>query len=384
MTPRNTNGETRRGVLLVDREIAACLGTQVRPALGASPISVAQIQPASLDLRLGPRAWRIAAGFLPGGRSVDERLEELALEEISLEGAGAVLRQGSVYLVALDEELALDGETHARFNPRSSTGRCDVFTRVLCASHPRFDEAPPGYRGALWLEIAPLSFDVRVARGDRMCQMRLAHGDSALTTAELVALYMQAPLCSENGRALSTREVVFDREGGLCLRVGLAGRDPVAWRARAGAPVLEFGRERAHDAAEFFEPVPATASGVVLEPGHFYVFASREKIRVPPDHAAEMLPVDLGLGELRNNYAGFFDSGFGWSDEPASERASFGTSAVLEVRAHDVPFLVEDGQAFARLRYFRTSGRPDRTYGEGRASYRDQDLTLARVFRPAP
>ncbi len=368
-----TLANVRAGSLLVERDLARLGGSALRVRSGAEPIRPAQISPASLDLRLGARAWRIRSGFLPGRESVEARIDELALSKIDLAG-GAVLERGIPYLAEIEEELELEPDLRARFNPRSSTGRCDVFTRVLCSNHPRFDEAPPGYRGKLWIEIAPLSFPVRVARGDRLAQLRLSRGNAALTADELRALHARSPLVhDENGAA----EALIDDEGGLALRVGLARRDPVGWRSAAHTDVVEFAVEGAHDPADFWEPVHARAGRCILEPGSFYIFASRERLVIPPDHAAEMLPIDVGIGELRNNDAGFFDNGFGWSEGKAR-----GTPAVLDVRAHDVPFLVEDGQPFCRLRFFRTSGRPDRLYGEGRtASYRDQDLTLARCFR---
>ncbi len=366
------------GTILVDRELAALLGSAIRAVPGAPAPGRDQVQPASLDLRLGPVAHRIRAGFLPERAPVEERLRELATSEVDLAGAGGVLERGLIYLVPLEEELLLPADVHARFNPRSSTGRCDLFTRVLVPGHPRFDETPPGYRGRLWLEIAPLSFPVRLRRGDRLAQLRLQRGSAALSTDELREVYRRTPLCFEDQRALGEQEVRFDDEGALELRIGLLGRDPCAWRAALHTDVLRFSADGAHAPEDFWEPIHAKGGHCILEPGRFYVFASRERIRIPPDLAGEMLPIDVGIGELRNNYAGFFDNGFGW--RPGSP----GTPAVLEVRAHDVPFLVEDAQVFFRLRFYRTAGRPERLYGEGRAgaSYRDQDLTLARPFRP--
>jgi dCTP deaminase len=383
------------GRLLIDRELRALTGSVVRASEGCAPIAPDQFQPASLDLRLGGSAHRIRASFSPGRASIEERLAELEIERLDLGGDGAVLQRGSLYLIPLQEELALPGELTANFNPRSSAGRCDLFARVLVPGQPRFNEARGGGRGRLWLELAPLSFPVRLARGDRLCQMRLARGDPALTEEELRAEYARTPLCFRASGPVPLEEVRFDAEGGLELHLGLAGRHPLGWSARERTPVLHFARERAHDPLEFWEPVtaedsagnrdgdPARPGRCILRPGRFYVFASRERVRVPPHLAAEMLPVDLGLGEMRNNYAGFFDNGFGWSGEPAAAQPA-GTPAVLEVRAHDVPFLVEDGQVFFRLRFFRTSGHPERLYGQGRErdSYRDQDLTLARAFRP--
>ncbi len=397
------------GALLVDHELEALFGTAIRAAPGASAPSSAHVSPASLDLRLGPVAWRIRAGFLPSNIPIEQRVNELALSQLSLEGEGAVLERGLAYLVPLEEELALTPDLRGRFNPRSSTGRCDIFTRILCDHHARFDEAPPGYAGRLWIEIAPLSFPVRLKRGDRLAQLRLSRGNAALSESELRAVHAQTPLCFEGARALTNGEVQIDAEGGLAVSVGLIGRDPIGWRAGANTEPVEFAREGAHDPVDFWEPLHSRDGRAILAPGSFYIFASRERLRIPPDLAAEMLPIDVGIGELRNNYAGFFDNGFGWNDKTSAQSSSGssrtpapskssgagssapnsmkagsdlpGTPAVLEVRAHDVPFLVEHGQPFGRLRFFRT-GTPKRVYGEGRqASYIDQDLTLARCFR---
>lgn len=370
-----------RGELLVDRELRALCGTQILCSKGAGPIDARQVQAASLDLRLGSTAYRIRAGFLPGATPIEQRLAELEASRFSLEGAGAVLERGLVYLVSLEEELALSPDLRAVFNPRSSTGRCDVFTRVLAAGHARFNETPAGYRGKLWIEIAPLSFPVRLARGDRLAQLRIVHGEAALTREELIAVYRDEPLCWRGDQPVPEQEVRFDDDGGIELHLGLSGRDPCGWRAQSNTGVLRFAGEGEHEARDFFEPVHAQAGHSILAPGGFYIFASRERVVIPPQLAAEMLPVDVGIGELRNNYAGFFDNGFGW--RAAQEPGPRGTAAVLEVRAHDVPFLVEDGQAFFRLRYFRASSIPERIYAQGRggASYRDQDLSLARAFR---
>lgn len=369
------------GHLLVDREIAALLGSAVRPVAGAGPIANLQLQASSLDLRLGPVAYRIRAGFLPGRTPIAERLAELETSRLSLERGGAVLEKGLVYLVPLEEELALPADVSATFNPRSSTGRCDLFTRVLVEDHPRFHAAPAGYRGRLWLEVAPLSFPVRLVRGDRLAQARFSRGEPALGADELRAIYARTPLCYVGGRPVPIDEVRFDGEGGLELHLGLEGRDPSGWRAQAHTGVVDFGREGVHAIEDFWEAVHSPAGHSILAPGCFYLFASRERVVVPPELATEMLPVDVDIGEMRNNYAGFFDNGFGWHDDPARR----GTPAVLEVRAHDVPFLVEDGQVFFRLRYYRTSGAPTHLYAAARGgtSYREQDLTPARCFRPA-
>jgi dCTP deaminase len=365
------------GAILVDRELRDLIGTAIRPVPGAPAVRTRDVQPASLDLRLGPSAFRIRAGFLPERVPIEDRLKELSTSELSLAGDGAVLERGLFYLIPLEEELELPAHLFARFNPRSSTGRSDLFTRVLLSGHPRFDETPRGYRGRLWLEVAPLSFPVRLRRGDRLAQLRLQEGNAALGPDELAEVYERTPLCFDGQRAMELGEGRIDEEGALALRIGLDGRAPCGWRAALHTDVLRFAEEGVHEKFDFWESVYARSGRCVLDPGRFYIFASRERIRIPPDLAAEMLPIDVGIGELRNNYAGFFDNGVGWRETPG------GTPAVLEVRAHDVPFLVEDGQLFCRLRFFRTSGRPEHLYAEGRsgASYADQDLTLARPFR---
>ena len=368
-----------RGIL-VDHALRDLLGGAIRARDDAAPVDPAQIQPASLDLRLGPVAHRIRAGFLPGRVPVHERLTELSASRVSLEGDGAVLERGLVYLVQLEEELELPADVRGRFNPRSSTGRCDIFTRVLIAGHPRFDETPPGYAGPLWIEIAPLSFPVHVRRGDRLAQLRLQRGVAGLTRDELLSAHDAAPIAYDGERALSASELRFDQDGAIALRIGLQGRTPCGWRAARHTDVVSFAASGVHPVEDFWVPVRAANDHCVLEPERFYLIASRERIRISPHLAAEMLPIDVGIGELRNNYAGFFDSGFGWHT-PTPERPP-GTPAVLEVRAHDVPFLVEDGQVFFRLRFFHTAGDPDQLYGERAGpSYGSQDLTLARPFR---
>ena len=371
-----------QGAILVDVELRALVASGA--ISGAIEIDPAQIQPASLDLRLGPKAHRVRAGFLPSGVPMEDRLASLSTSALDLSHPdGAVLERGLVYLVQLEEALDLPAELGVRFNPRSSSGRCDIFTRVLCPGHPRFDEAPPGYRGPIWLEISPLSFPVRLRRGDRLCQLRVHRGRPGLTTEELRAVVAETPLVFDGDRPLGVEETRFDDDGGLELNLGLLERDPAGWRASLHTEVVEFSQEGAHDPDLFWEPVRAPSGRCILAPESFYIFASRERLRVPPHLAAEMLPVDIGIGELRNNYAGFFDNGFGWREDADGRPEGNGTPAVLEVRAHDVPFLVEDGQVFFRLKFFRASARPQHLYGQDRqgASYQRQDLTLARAFR---
>jgi len=352
--------------IFTHRRIEALLASG---AVGAErPFEPIQIQPTSLDLRLGSEAWAVRAGFLPGREPVERRVRRLLTERLDL-SAGAVLERGHVYLVRLLEHLALPAGVAARANPRSSTGRIDVFTRTLVDGYDRFDDVPAGYHGPLWVEVAPRSFDVRVETGQRLNQMRFLSGDPLLDARTLAARLAEGLVPGEGEPRLVDPACVLL---GLSLVPDEPGA-PVGWRARPEAPVLDVSRERGHPPHAFFEPVHAEPDGtLVLEPEAFYILASRRRLRLPPDLAAEMLPWDVGMGELRTNYAGFFDPGFGWEGPPSR--------AVLEVRAHDVPFRVEHGQAIFRLQFSRTIEACERLYGGSGSAYQGQGLALARYF----
>jgi dCTP deaminase len=368
-----------RDGILVHREIRDLLESgAVRASV---PVRPEQIQPASLDLRLGEYAVRVRTGFLPENDTVERRLEDLSLYRFDLR-AGGVLEKGQIVLVPLLEEVHLPERLRARANPKSSTGRLDLFTRIVADRASRFDELPEGTRGRLWVEVAPRSFPVRVRTGTSLNQIRFFRGESSLDDAGVRALYERTPLLyGDDGRPLPADAVRFDGDGGIFLRIRLRGEGPVGFRAKPFSGIVDLSATGAHDPSDFWEPVFAPRRSLIVEPEAFYILASSERVVVPPDHAAEMLPYDVGIGELRTNYAGFFDNGFGWNRTPKP-----GTRAILEVRAHDVPFLVEDEQVFFRLKYFRTTETPDVLYGqaEARSSYADQDLTLSKHFRPFP
>lgn len=330
----------------------------------AAALSDGQLQPASLDLRLGAEGYRLIGSFIPDKSRVADRAHELAAYEVDL-AAPAVLETGQVYLFRLREEVYLPPDVRGRCNPKSSIGRVDVFTRVVCDAHDRFDEIPAGYRGPLWVEVYPRSFPVRVAQGLALTQLRLFRDASAGPPVRSVEVHRDgAEPVRVNGD-----EVVMS----LSLIGG--GGAPAGYRARRHTPVLDLLRERSAHPRDYWEVVqPSRAGHYVLEPEAFYLFKSVERVRIPPETAGEMIPVDPSYGELRTHYAGFFDPGFGW-DCPS------GVPAVLEVRAHDVPFAVAHGQPFFRLRLERVLGAPRAHYGAALGShYHGQDLTHAKFF----
>jgi len=352
----------------------------------AAPFSEPQFQPASLDLRLGAVAYQLRASFLPWGQTVRDRLEpagagerELMIDRVSLEG-GATLQRGSVYLVPLLETLALPAHVRGRCNPKSTTGRLDIFTRVITDGTPRFDEVSAGYRGPLYLEVSPQSFPVRVHAGHSLNQLRLLSGDTALGDADLEALYGRTPLLYDaDDRPIPLERVVFN--DGLCMGVDLSGRDTdavIGYRAHPNPPAVDLARTEAYDPAEFWEPIKRPGrDAYILEANRFYILVSKERIRVPPEFAAEMVVYDAGAGEIRTHYAGFFDPGFGYGDGSV-----LGTKVVMEVRAREVPFMLYDGQTSFKVWFERVAARPERLYGVGLgSSYQHQTLTLSKQFR---
>ena len=345
-----------------------------RKILASETIADPQIQPASLDLRLGRIAYRVNASFLPGpDHSVRDRIDAFAQYEIDL-ADGGVLEQGHVYIVPLLEQLDLPKPLNAYANPKSSAGRLDIFTRVITDYSTAFDRIAAGYRGPLYAEISPRTFSVRVRTGTRLNQLRLRRGAPTLSKTAMRALQTE--------RKLSTDGPEIKLEGdklNISLDLGGSGPDAiVGYKAKKNCDVIDVDRVGHYPAADFWEPIRAPADGgFVLNVDDFYILASREAVSVPPDHAAEMIPYDTLVGEFRVHYAGFFDPGFG-----SPEAGGTGSKAVLEVRPHEVPFFVEDGQVVGRLVYERLRAVPDRLYGKDLGSnYQAQGLRLSKHFR---
>ncbi len=342
-------------------------------ALSASPpIDPVQVQPASLDLRLGTRAWRVRASFLTGeGRSVAERLNEFEMHQVDLT-EGAVLEKGCVYVVPLMERLALPEGLQAVANAKSSTGRLDLLTRLITDGGTEFDRITPGYTGPLYAEICPRSFSVLVRPGMRLNQIRFRDGQAIVDDVALRALHAETPLVDGDA-------VIIDEGLGFSVDLRPASGDLVGYRAKPHTGVIDLDRIGAYDPAEYWEEVRSTEGRVILDPGAFYILVSREAVCIPPDYAAEMAPYLAMVGEFRVHYAGFFDPGFGHS--PAGGAGSRG---VLEVRCHEAPFVLEHGQVVGRLVYEKMAARPAQLYGTGIASnYQGQGLKLSKHFKSA-
>ena len=343
------------------------------------PIDEAQFQPASLDLRLGKEAFRVRASFLPGrNRTVKDCLSALNSEPITLTENGAVLEKGIVYIARIAESLSLLPSISGLANPKSSTGRLDIFTRLIVDGGDKFDEVPLGYNGELWLEISPRSFSVRVREHSRLSQLRFRNRNSqqmekhnfAVPDEELRRRHKESPLVSGE---LDVRE-------GLVLHIDLnGGQDRViGYRAIKNSSVIDVDRASAYAAEDFWEPMRTRSGRLILDPDEFYILASQETLQIPADLAAEMAPIDPAIGEFRVHYAGFFDPGFGMGAQGLPS-----ARAVLEVRSRDVPFLLEHGQPVGRLVFERLGEAPSQLYGAGASSnYQGQGLKLSKHFRP--
>jgi len=340
-----------------------------------------QFQPASIDLRLGHKAYRVRASFLPGpDKRVEDALADLTQDVISLDGDGAILEKNCVYVVELIETLEGLPETISAFaNPKSSTGRLDVFTRLIADRAEVFDTVPGGYSGRLYAEISPSSFSIRVRKGSRLNQLRFRRRGSGQEEAagfrvsdrELRQVHDATPLVD------GTPTI----RNGLLFRINLAGaheRDVIGYQAQSFTDVIDVDRVGGYAIDDFWTPILAKPSRrLILDPRQFYILASKEKLHIPAGFAAEMAPIDPTMGEFRVHYAGFFDPGFGMSAGGMP-----GSRGVLEVRSHEVPFLLEDGQVVGRLAFERMAAEPDALYGEiGTSNYQGQTLKLSKHFR---
>lgn len=334
-----------------------------------------QIQPASLDLRLGDTAYRVRASFLPGRKgSVMERLKDLAMHEMDIR-KGAVLERGCVYIIPLQESLGLRHRYSAVGNPKSSTGRLDIFTRLITDGGTEFDRVREQYKGPLYAEVSPRTFSVLVRKGSRLSQIRIRKGTPPSSEESLRKLQNEFQLVGSIGE----EEI---RIGGIPVTVDVRGEKTgglIGFKAKNHTGLIDIDKVDEYDVRDFWEPVHAPErGGLVLDPQDFYILASREPVRVPPSHAAEMIAYDTLVGEFRVHYAGFFDPGFG---DP--EAGGAGSRAVLEVRSYEVPFIIEHGQIVGRLAYERLTALPSRLYGSGvKSSYQGQGIRLSKHFRP--
>ncbi len=401
----NSKNEVRlrtKGILPVQKLKTLCDHGIIRTSNGMS-IEEDQFQPNSVDLRLGEVAYRVRSSFLPENETVPQKIQKLHQYTFSIE-SGAILEPNCVYIIPLVEELDLPGtyftpqrklfngdseldqfrliseeNLSAKANPKSTTGRLDIFTRVITDYSHRFEEIEEGYRGKLYLEVVPKSFPIKVRTGHRLNQLRIRHGQTILSDQNLLRIHASDPLLfGEEGEPLPLDKVKVNN--GLFMSVNLQPEESngiVGYKAKKHRDMIDLDLIDHYEVEDFWEPIyNRKGDHLILEPEAFYIFASKERCRIPPEYAAEMIAYDTGSGELRTHYAGFFDSGFGGRIEDKGARA------VLEVRSHDVPFLIEDGQTFCSMKFEHNTEVPEFVYGsEIKSNYQGQGLKLGKHFR---
>ncbi len=365
------------------------------------PLQDNQFQPNSIDLRLGEKAYRVRSSFLPENETVQQKIDKLHQYNFSIED-GAVLEPNCVYIIPLLEQLNMPASHYspnkkdseptengsvkliaeenlrAKANPKSTTGRLDIFTRVITDYSNRFEEIEAGFQGRLYLEVVPKSFPIKVRTGQRLNQLRIRHGHTVLSDQDLLRTHGSDPLLfDENGVPLPLDQLYVNN--GLFLRVNLKGdeNDIIGYKAKKHRDLIDLDNINHYEISDFWEPIlGSNEDHLILEPEAFYIFASSERCRIPKHLAAEMIAYDTGSGELRTHYAGFFDSGFGGEVEDKGARA------VLEVRSHDVPFLIEHGQTFCSMTFEPNTEIPDFVYGKDiKSNYQGQGLKLGKHFK---
>lgn len=341
------------------------------------PIENSQVQPASLDLRLGPVAYRVRASFLPSRASTVARsIKELGSHEINLTKP-SVLERGCVYIVPLMEELNLPSQIYGKSNPKSTIGRLDIFSRLITDYGTEFERIPSGYKGKLYVEIVPRTFSITVQQGAKLTQLRLVRGVSPYSDTKLTELHEEQILAYSEDNLPA--EVMISK--GLWISVNLRGENDsgiIGFKAKKHTPPIDLAKEDFYEPLEYWEPIISSRTKqIILEPEEFYLLMSKERVRIPPDYAAELVAYDTSVGEFRIHYAGFFDPGFGYGDNNIQ-----GTHAVLEVRSHEVPFLLKDGQVVGRFIFERLLATPKKIYGAAiGSSYQGQGLKLSKQFK---
>ncbi len=381
--PGGVRTEPRKTGILPSQEIHELIRN--RKIISPAPIDDSQVQPASIDLRLGTVAYRVQASFLPSRTApVKTKIEDLKLAEVDLTRP-ALLERGAVFVIPVVESLALPYDIGGAANPKSTTGRLDIFTRLVTEGgmefeqHDyQFEQVPKGYKGGLYVEVVSRTFPILLSAGAKLTQLRFVRGNPPAATDNALERFEQQEglVYFENGDAPAKAVL----SGGLRMSIDLqgnSGSSAVAYKAKRHCPAVDLSKAGAHDAALFWDAITSTKR-LVLDPGDFYILASRERISVPSNWAAEMTQFDPSIGEFSVHYAGFFDPGFGYGTAGEIK----GTKAVLEVRAHEVPILLEDAQVVGRLLYHKMAAIPEKLYGQAiGSSYQQQGLALSKQFR---
>ena len=328
-----------------------------------------QIQPSSLDLTLSEECYEIEASFLSPNHNIRDKLNNIINKKIDLNEV-YIFKKNITYIVRLNEKLNLKNDIFGKCNPKSSTGRLDIFCRAILNFSDEYEKIPLNYNGEIFLEITPRSFNIALIKGDSLNQMRLIYQNHDYVDDESLHNFhnIDPIIFDEFGNTN-----VADISSGLKISVDLKKINKTsAYIAKDNAPVLHYDKINSHKVADFWDTIKTKDDYLIIKPGKFYILKSKQKIRIPKTMAGEMKPYDTGIGDFRVHYAGFFDPGFG---DP------FGSYAVLEVKTNEVPFILNDGQVIAKIQYEKLNKETKVVYGSNiKSNYQNQELALSKHF----
>ncbi len=325
-----------------------------------------QIQPASLDLSLSEECYEIKHSFLSHKTTVRRKLKDLIIKKINL-NKEFIFKKDKTYIVKLNESLNLKNNIFGHCNPKSSTGRLDIFCRTIVDFAEEYEKIPNNYQGEIFLEITSRSFDVAFKKGNCLNQLRLIMGNQYYLSDE------QLKKIKTKLKITNFKKNTLKINNGVKISVDLSNSKTIAYVAKNNTPVLKFSKIKSHKINDFWKAIKNIDNSLLIEKNKFYILKSKEKVIIPDNLAGEMIPYDTGIGDFRAHYAGFFDPGFGMPN---------GTYAVLEVKTNEIPFLLEDGQTIARIKYEKLNKNSNIVYGKDiKSNYQNQGLKLSKHFK---
>lgn len=352
------------------KKIIGGVNPMIRSAI---PLTDEHVQPSSLDVPIANHCYRVSVSSAPkNGESVASLIEKFSMYDFEVKEEGSLLERGGTYILPLAVELELSSEFRAIFSSKSTTGRNGLFARNLSDANSNLDLTVFGYRGKLYVEVSPLRFHTTIYPWRPITQLRIASRNSVpLSTEELSILHSEYGIVrDENGKP--TEAVISDNA--LYLHLDLKGERAGYQSVVNLEDSVHLGMKEIDERENFWQPVRLNMDGdTVLHPPTFYLFATKERICIPPNVCAFMEDYSANLGEFSSHEAGFFDSYFG------EER---GTQGVLEIHPNRMPIRFWQGRPVCRMVFYKTDEVPTKLYGASAGShYVGSGPSLAKNYK---